>query len=61
MDARLELGLKAQRETAEKLAEHFAERDDSRAMEMLDTLLEVQFGLIKIFNDAWRDALKVKK
>jgi hypothetical protein len=53
----LESGLAAQREVAEKLAEHFAERDDSRAMDLLDLLLQVQFGLIKILNQGWADAL----
>jgi hypothetical protein len=57
MDARLELGLLAQREVAEKLAEHFSETDDERGMRLLDCLLDVQFGIIKIFNDGLRSAL----
>ena len=60
MDAHLESGLAAQREVAEKLAEHFAERDDSRALDLLDLLLEVQCGIIKILNQGWVDALKGK-
>jgi hypothetical protein len=58
MDALLELGLEAQREVAEEMAERFAAKGDERSMELLDRLLDVQLGLIKIFNDGWREALK---
>ena len=58
MSPELEMGLSAQREVAEALAERFAERDDERSMELLDCLLQVQFGLIKILNQGWREALK---
>ena len=55
MDVRFESGLKAQREVCELLAERIA--DDPRAVDLLDLLLEVQFGLIKIFNEELRLAI----
>jgi hypothetical protein len=60
VDARLESGLRAQREVAEVMAERFAAREDVRSMELLDMLLDVQIGLIKIFNEGWAEALKGK-
>ena len=55
MDAGLELGMKAQREVAEKLAEHFAERDDERGMFLLDALLDVQIALLKQVCRSWKE------
>jgi hypothetical protein len=51
MNAQLELGLNAQREVAEAMAERFAERDDERSMELLDSLLSIQIDIMRIFND----------
>lgn len=61
MDARLEQGLHAQREVAEKLAEHMADQNDDEGFALLDCLLNVQFGLIKIINNGLREALKAKQ
>jgi hypothetical protein len=55
VQAQLELGLQAQREVAEALAEHFAERDDERGMFLLDALLDVQIALLKQTCEAWRE------
>jgi hypothetical protein len=55
MYVRFEDGLKAQREVSELLAEQIS--GDERAMFLLDQLLEVQFGLIKIFNEELREAI----
>jgi hypothetical protein len=55
MYVRFEDGLKAQREVCELLAELIS--GDERAMFLLDQLLEVQFGLIKIFNEELREAI----
>jgi hypothetical protein len=59
MDAFLEQGfLRPAR--AELLAEQLSEKGDERSMDLLDSLLVIEFGIIKIFNERWREALESK-
>jgi hypothetical protein len=56
VDFSLECALHAQRSAAERLAEHFADRNDDKGFEMLDELLSSQHMLLVIFNDGLRRA-----
>jgi hypothetical protein len=61
MDYSLEAALHAQRSAAEALAEHFVDKNDCKAMELFDELLDAQKMLLVILNDQWRDSLKKRK
>jgi hypothetical protein len=54
VDFSLECALHAQRSAAEKLAEHFCERNDDKAMELFDELLEAQHMILIVMNDLKR-------
>jgi hypothetical protein len=53
MDYSLECALHAQRSAAEALAEHFVDKNDTRAMELFDDLLDAQKMLLTLMND-WK-------
>jgi hypothetical protein len=59
----LECALTAQRAAAEALAEHFVEKNDCKAMELFDELLDAQHMLLIIMNDLkrrqWKQQEKV--
>jgi hypothetical protein len=54
MDFSLECALHAQRSAAEKLAEHFANRNDDTGFELFDELLDAQHMLLIVMNDQKR-------
>jgi hypothetical protein len=60
LDARLKILTERHAEVARDLSEHFESRRDEKGMELLDELLEMQVAALRIVNDEWRDALKVK-
>jgi hypothetical protein len=53
VDFSLECALHAQRDAAERLAEHFVDKNDTRAMELFDELLDAQHMLLILMND-WK-------
>lgn len=56
MDFSLECALHAQRDAAERLAEHFLNKNDDKAMELFDDVLDAQHMLLIILNDGLRSA-----
>ena len=54
MDYSLECALHAQRSAAERLAEHFANRNDDKGFELFDELLDAQHMLLVVMNDLKR-------
>jgi hypothetical protein len=54
MDAGVQICLEKHRESAEALAEHFAEKNDDKGFQLLDELLEYQTMALRVLNDAWR-------
>jgi hypothetical protein len=54
MEYSLECALHAQRAAAEKLAEHFAEKNDDKGIELFDELLSAQQMILVVMNDLKR-------
>ncbi|MGB6477158.1 MAG: hypothetical protein WBF04_24150 [Candidatus Sulfotelmatobacter sp.] len=60
MIASLEIALEKQRQYATAMADHFANKNDDKAMELLDELLDYQVMFIRLLNDAWMNVKRTK-
>jgi len=56
----LECALTAQRHAAERLAEHFADKNDDKGFALFDEVLDASHMVLVVMNDQIRAAQKAK-